>query len=139
MTNILFVCTGNSCRSQIAEGFGHALSNGKFEIKSAGTSPIGVLPMTIKTMKEVGIDISEHTSDLLTSELIEWADYIITLCNSARDNCPVIPPEKIHIHWDIENPDRLYLSEEARHVGFAKARDEIESRVQKLFKKINND
>jgi len=138
MINILFVCTGNSCRSQIAEGFGRALSNSKFEIKSAGTSPIGVLPMTIKTMKDVGIDISDHTSDLLTIKMIEWADYVITLCNSARDYCPVIPAGKIHYHWDIENPDRLYISEEARSIGFAKARDEIKTRVQNLFEEINN-
>ncbi len=136
MKNILFVCTGNSCRSQMAEGFGRALADGKFEIQSAGTAPIGVLPMTVKTMKEVGIDISKHSSDLLTSKMIQWADYIVTLCNSARDNCPVIPSDKIHYHWDIENPDRFYLSEEARDRGFAFARDEIKSRVEKLFDKI---
>jgi arsenate reductase len=139
MKNILFVCTGNSCRSQMAEGFGRALSNGKFEIKSAGTAPVGVLPMTVKIMQEAGIDISGHTSDLLTAGMIQWADYVITLCNSARDNCPVIPPDKIHYHWDIENPDRYYSSEEARNRGFAEARDEIKTRVQQLFEKINHD
>ena len=137
MINILFVCTGNSCRSQMAEGFGRALSNGKFEIKSAGISPVGVLPMTIKIMNEAGIDISEHTSDLLTSEMIQWADYVITLCNSARDNCPVIPPDKTHYHWDIENPGRLYPSEETRRIEFARIRDEIKSRVRQLFQNIN--
>ena len=136
MINILFVCTGNSCRSQMAEGFGRALSNGKFEIKSAGISPVGVLPMTIKIMNEAGIDISEHTSDLLTGEMIQWANYIITLCNSARDNCPVIPPDKIHYHWDIENPDRLYPSEDTRRIEFARIRDEIKSRVRQLFQNI---
>ncbi len=139
MKIILFVCTGNSCRSQIAEGFGIEFSDGKFEIKSAGTSPIGVLPATIETMKEVGIDISEHTSDLLTGEMIQWADYVITLCNHARDNCPVIPPGVIHYHWDIENPDRLYPSEEARRIGFARARDDIKNRVQQLFAEINDN
>ncbi len=137
MTNILFVCSGNSCRSQIAEGFGREYSDGKFEIKSAGILPIGVLPMTIETMKEVGIDISEHTSDLLTSEMIQSSDYVITLCNHARDNCPVIPPDVKHIHWDIENPDRLYVSEEARRIEFAKARDIIKSGVRQLIEQIN--
>jgi arsenate reductase len=138
MKNILFVCTGNSCRSQMAEGFGLEYSDGRFEIKSAGISPFGVLPMTIETMIEVGIDISEHTSDLLTSEMIQWADYVVTLCNHARDVCPAIPPDVEHLHWDIENPDRLYASEEARLIEFARVRDEIESRVLQLFEKIDN-
>jgi arsenate reductase len=136
MKKILFVCTGNSCRSQMAEGFGKALSGGRFEIKSAGTAPSGVHPMTIKTMKEAGIDISDQTSDLLTPELIQWCDYLITLCGSACARIPPLPPHIKHIHWDIENPDILYDSEEARRLGFALTREQIKKLVEQLFHQI---
>jgi len=136
MRRILFVCTGNSCRSQMAGGFGRAFGKGEFEVESAGTSPIGILPATIRTMKEVGIDISDQTSDKLTTEMIAWADYVITLCSQARDNCPVIPPGVIHRHWDIENPDRLYFSDEKRRREFARIRDQIGEKVKDLFENI---
>lgn len=137
MENILFVCTGNACRSQIAEGLGKELSNGRYEIRSAGITPFGVHPTAIETMKEVGIDISEHTSDLLTSSMIDQTDYVITLCNTARDNCPAIPSGVRHLHWDIPNPDKLYPSEEARRKGFARMRDDLEKRVQELLDQLD--
>lgn len=136
MKNILFVCTGNSCRSQMAEGFGKYLSNGQFDIKSAGIAPIGVHPMAVASMREIGIDISDQCSTMLDSGLIRWADYVITLCNSARDNCPVIPGGIRHIHWDIENPDRVCLSDKDRRDGFAGVRDELKKRIEKLFDEI---
>jgi arsenate reductase len=120
----------------MAEGFGEAFSDRKFKIKSAGVTPIGVHPAAIAAMREVGIDISEHTSDLLTEQMIAQADYVITLCGHARDRCPVMPPTVKHFHWDIDNPDRIYMSEEARRVGFAEVRDEIKRRVEKLFNEI---
>jgi len=137
MKNILFVCTGNSCRSQIAEGFARSLSNERFNIISAGIYPSGVHPMTIATMKEVGIDISDQTSDLLTKDMIEWCHYFITLCGSARDKCTPVPRGIRHIHWEIENPDVLYASDEDRRIGFALVRDEIKRCVQNLFNKID--
>jgi arsenate reductase len=117
----------------MAEGWGRELSNDKFEVKSAGIAPIGVHPIAIKTMREAGIDISGHDSSMLTPELLNWADYVITLCNSARDNCPVIPHGVRHYHWDIENPDRLYRSEEERNQKFAEIRDELKERIEELF------
>lgn len=136
MKNVLFVCSGNSCRSQIAEGWGKALGNDKYNIESAGTNPIGVLQSTVETMNEVGIDITSHTSDLLTEGMFKWADFVITLCSHARDNCPVIPPDVIHQHWDTANPDRFYTSEAERKIEFAKTRDQIKNRVEKLFAEI---
>jgi arsenate reductase len=136
MKKILFVCTGNSCRSQMAEGFARALSNGSFDISSAGTAPIGVLQATIETMQEVDIDISNQTSDLLTKEMIDGTDYVVTLCSSARDNCPVIPSGVKHFHWDIPNPDRPYISQEPRRREFARVRDEIKKCVLELLKEI---
>jgi arsenate reductase len=136
MTKILFVCTGNSCRSQMAEGFARYFSNGRFQIKSAGLFPTGIHPMTIQTMKEAGIDISDQTSDMLNPAMVEWCDYFITLCGSARDRCPAVPPKVKHFHWDIENPDILYISEEDRRREFARVRDEIKRYVEKLFLQI---
>ncbi len=137
MKKILFVCSGNSCRSQMGEGWGRELADGRFEVNSAGVSPIGVLPPTIATMKEVGIDISEQTSKYLAPELINWTDYIITMCNYARDNCPVFPGHVNHIHWDTENPDRLYQSEDDRRKEFARVRDWIKSKVVNFYNEID--
>jgi arsenate reductase len=136
MRKILFVCTGNSCRSQMAEGFGRALSDGNVEVKSAGTSPVGVHPAAIATMKEVGIDISGHASTLLTPQMVKDTDVIVTLCSSARDNCPAIPPGVRRFHWDIANPDRFYISEEARRREFGRVRDEIKSRIEKFLTEL---
>ncbi len=137
MKKILFVCSGNSCRSQMAEGWGRELADGRFEVNSAGVSPIGVLPPTIATMKEAGVDISEQTSKYLDPKLIKWADYIITMCNNARDNCPVFPADVNHIHWDTENPDRLYRSEENRRKEFARVRDWIKGKVVNFYNEID--
>lgn len=137
MKKILFVCTGNSCRSQMAEGWGRELADNRFEVDSAGVSPIGVHPAAIDSMYEVGVDISDQTSKFLDPDLIKWADYIVTLCNSARDNCPVIPKDVKHIHWDTDNPDRLFLSEEDRRKEFARVRDEIKGRIMDLYEEID--
>jgi len=137
MKKILFVCTGNSCRSQMAEGFGKTQSEARFQIRSAGTAPIGVHPMAIEIMREIGIDISNQTSDLLTSEMIQWADYLITLCGSACERIPPLPVTVKHFHWDIENPDGIYLSEKQRHTAFALIRDQIRKKVEELFIQID--
>jgi arsenate reductase len=120
----------------MAEGLGKALAKDRFEIRSAGVCPVGVHPMAARIMKEIGIDISEHTSDFLDTELLRWADYVITLCGYARDNSPLIPPGVKHFHWDIENPDIAYLSEDERSKGFRKVRDEIKKRIEDLFAEL---
>jgi arsenate reductase len=137
MSKILFVCTGNSCRSQIAEGFGRLLSDGKHEIKSAGTSPIGILPETIATMREAAVDITHQKSKLLTKSMLEWADYVITLCGSARDACPALPPGIKHLHWEIDNPDRYYHSREAQRKEFARVRDQIKALVKEFLDRLD--
>ncbi|MEW6014095.1 MAG: arsenate reductase ArsC [Candidatus Zixiibacteriota bacterium] len=136
MKKILFVCTGNSCRSQMAEGFARHYANGRFEVRSAGIFPTGIHPMTIETMKEVAIDISGHCSTMLSASLMEWADYLVTLCGSARERKPRAPSHLTDLHWDIENPDILYTSEEDRRREFARIRDEIGRRVADLLSKI---
>ncbi|MEW5924312.1 MAG: arsenate reductase ArsC [Candidatus Zixiibacteriota bacterium] len=136
MANILFVCSGNSVRSQMAEGLARHLSNSTCDIKSAGITPIGVNPVAIKSMGEIGIDISSQTSDFLTRDLLDWADYVITLCNSAMTRFPVIPPGTKHIHWDIPNPDRNYDSDELQAKGFARIRNLLREKIDSLLKEI---
>ena len=101
---VLFVCTGNACRSQIAEGILSYLANDKFEAYSAGTTPSQVHPLAIKVMDEWGIDISHHTSDHVEDFLDKEIDVIITLCNSAQEICPAFPGKVEHLHWDIPDP-----------------------------------
>ncbi|PKK83464.1 MAG: arsenate reductase [candidate division Zixibacteria bacterium HGW-Zixibacteria-1] len=136
MTNILFVCSGNSVRSQMAEGLARHLGNGDCEIKSAGITPIGVHSAAAKSMNEIGIDISAHTSDHLSRDLLDWADYVVTLCNSVMIAFPVLPPRTKHIHWDIPNPDRYYDSPELQLKGFARVRDLLKEKIEKLFEEI---
>lgn len=123
---VLFVCTANSARSQMAEGLARHYHLWE-EVRSAGTAPKGVNPYAVAVMKEIGIDISAYESKLLTRELIEWADIIITLCGDARDNCPVLPPGKKHIHWGFDDPAAVEGDTETRLAAFRRVRDQIRS------------
>ncbi|MDT2425024.1 arsenate reductase/protein-tyrosine-phosphatase family protein, partial [Enterococcus avium] len=101
MKKIYFLCTGNSCRSQIAEGYAHGLlPEDQFEIRSAGIETHGLNPKAVQVMAEDDIDISKQTSDLLDMGYFNEADLIITLCGDAKDKCPVIPKGKEHFHWN---------------------------------------
>ncbi|UCD17247.1 MAG: arsenate reductase ArsC [Candidatus Zixiibacteriota bacterium] len=136
MIRILFVCSGNSVRSQMAEAFARTLSDGQFEIRSAGIYAAGVHPVAAASMKEVGIDISGQSSTILDNSLINWADHLVTLCGNARENCPPIPKSVKTNHWDIINPDRLYPSEEARRQGYARVRDIIRRQVESILAEL---
>jgi len=135
---ILFVCTGNSCRSQMAEGFARAMADETYQVSSAGTMPIGILPETIRTMAAAGVDISGQSSKKLTEDMIRRADYVITLCGHARDHCPAIPSGVVHRHWEVDNPDRAYFSDEARRQGFARVRDDIRNRIRALLAELSH-
>ena len=100
---LLFLCTGNSCRSQIAEGVAKELLSKNLYIESAGTEAHGLNPYTVKTMNEIGIDISHHQSKKINVDDIEKFDLVITLCGDAKDKCPIVDKNK-HIHWDIPDP-----------------------------------
>ncbi len=132
--NILFLCTGNSCRSQMAEGWGRALKGEEYNFYSAGTKKHGLNPMAIKVMSEVGIDISHHESNI-TSELSEVKmDYIFTVCSDAHENCPYFPGGKT-IHVGFDDPPRLTKEmddeEEILNV-YRRVRDEIKDLIIKL-------
>ena len=101
---VLFVCTGNSCRSQIAEGLLRHLAPAQFEVYSAGSAPSKVHPNAITVMKELSIDISDHTSDSISQYLDKHIDIVITVCDEANKACPVFPGDAKRLHWSIDDP-----------------------------------
>jgi arsenate reductase (thioredoxin) len=130
---VLFLCTGNSARSQMAEGFLRKLGGDHFAATSAGTAPVGVNPLAVKAMAEVSIDISSHTSDLVSADLLANIDLLITLCGDARENCPFVPVKVEKRHWPLEDPARAEGSEEQKLQRFRKIRDEIKGYVEELL------
>src|SRR5713226_2176137 len=101
---VLFVCTGNRARSQMAEGLLRHIADDRFDVYSAGTIPSGMSAMTLEAMKEIGIDISNQWSKSVDEYAGQSFDFVITACNSARESCPVFPGTGERLHWDIEDP-----------------------------------
>ena len=130
---VLILCTGNSCRSQMAEGLLRNLAGDRFEAFSAGTRPTQVNPRAIKAMNELGIDISNHKSQSVENFLNQEFDYVITVCDAARETCPVFPNSKESLHWSFEDPAEAAGSEEEIMKVFRKIRDQIEERLQKFI------
>ena len=125
----LFICTGNSCRSQIAEGLLRFKAGEYFEVYSAGSHPSHVHPMAIEIMKEKGIDISNHTSDHINNYLDFGIDVVITVCDSANRLCPTFPVNVKKVHWSIEDPFRGWTYETSQLDSFRKTMEEIEKRI----------
>ncbi|WP_239710392.1 MULTISPECIES: arsenate reductase (thioredoxin) [unclassified Mammaliicoccus] len=124
---IYFICTGNSCRSQIAEGWGKQLLGDEWNVYSAGIETHGVNPKAIDAMKEVNIDITDQTSDLIHTNILNQADLVVTLCSHADQNCPTIPAHVQKEHWGFDDPAGKEWSE------FQRVRDEIGLKI-KIFK-----
>jgi len=132
---VYFLCTGNSCRSQMAHGFLQALGGDRYEVKSAGLEAHGLNPRAVEAMKEAGVDISHHTSDVIDPEILTRADYVITLCGHADENCPVIPnQEVIKMHWGFDDPAKATGTEEEIRAKFRTVRDAIQARVEQFVK-----
>lgn len=127
---VLFLCTGNSCRSQMAEGFLRDMAGDRFEVFSAGIKPTQVNPLAIKVMAEVGVDISKHRSKSAMEFIGQQFDYVITVCDNAKQTCPVFPGKYEKIHWDLEDPAEAQGSEEEKLVVFRKIRDEIKGKIE---------
>ena len=124
---VLFLCTGNSARSQIAEGLLRSMAGDRYEVFSAGTHPKGLHARTIETMKEVGIDVSRHRSKDLQEFTGQRCDYVITVCDRARQNCPIFPGSA-PIHWGFDDPAEAPANEQPQ--VFRRVRDEIRHRLQ---------
>ncbi len=134
MKRVMFLCTANSCRSQMAEGLMRELAKGRVEVHSAGLFAAGVHPRAAEVMKEIGIDISAQQSNDIDMGLLREMDYAITLCGNAERTCPTTPPEVRRIHWPIEDPVGARGSEEDVLNEFRRARDEIKKRIEEFLK-----
>ena len=126
---VLFLCTHNSARSQMAEGFLRAMGGDRFEVASAGTEATRVHPLTIRAMAEVGISLAGHTSKTWDRFVDQPWDYVITVCDSANKRCPVFPARTTRIHWSFDDPSRATGTEEERLRTFRRIRDEIKARL----------
>ncbi|MBC8186466.1 arsenate reductase ArsC [candidate division KSB1 bacterium] len=126
---VLFLCTGNSCRSQIAEGYLRHFAGEKFEVLSAGLEPGKVNPNAILVMKEDNVDISSNTSDDINSFIKEKFDYIITVCDNAKENCPYFAGNALRIHWSFEDPADATGSDEEVLAVFREVRDQIKTKI----------
>lgn len=129
---LYFLCTGNSCRSQMAEGWAKRLLGEEWTVFSAGIETHGVNPKAVEAMAEVGIDITNQTSDLLDIEILEKATLVVTLCGDALDNCPIIPNHVHHEHWGFDDPPKAQGTEAEKWVAFQRVRDEIGAKIKQF-------
>ncbi|KQL56129.1 MULTISPECIES: arsenate reductase (thioredoxin) [Bacillaceae] len=130
---IYFLCTGNACRSQMAEGWAKYYLQDEWDVYSAGIEAHGLNPNAVKVMEEVEMDISNQTSDMVDDVLLNNADFVVTLCGDAADKCPMTPPHVKRAHWGFDDPAKAEGSEEEKWACFQRVRDEIGLRI-KAFK-----
>lgn len=131
---VYFLCTGNSCRSQMADGFLKALGGDKFEVKSAGLEAHGLNPRAVQVMKESGIDISRNSSDVIDTDILNRATYVITLCGHADEHCPAIMnPNVIKWHWGFDDPAKATGTEDEIMEQFRNVRDSIKDRIERFI------
>ncbi len=129
MKRVLILCTGNSARSQMAEGILCHIAGDKYEVESAGTIASFVRPQAIAVMREIGIDISGHRSKSLDEFLDQHFDYIITVCDNANQTCPIFPGKASRIHWSFEDPAEATGTEDELIAVFRRVRDAIKQRI----------
>jgi arsenate reductase len=136
---VLFLCTGNSCRSQMAEAWLRFLDSASFEVYSAGLEPHGINPGTIAVMEEVGIDLSSHRSKNLDEYKgkIEF-DYLITVCGNADERCPYFPGMGTRMHWPFKDPAAFTGPEDEKLAVFRKVRDQIKARIEQWLNENNH-
>lgn len=133
MRKVLFLCTGNSCRSQMAEGWLRHLAGDRFIAQSAGVTPTAVNPFAIEVMREAGVDISAQKSKDVATLLGEHFNFLITVCGNAKESCPVFPGNAYRKHWPVEDPAHVEGSHEEKLVVFRATRDELEQRVRRFI------
>ena len=133
--HLLFLCTGNSCRSQMAEGWGKQFAPVGWKITSAGIEEHGKNPRAIKVMAEAGVDISNQESTCLTDVMLDQADLVITVCGHADEHCPVLPAGTRKEHWPLDDPAKASGTEDEILDVFRATRDEVRARVKDLIDK----
>ena len=129
---IYFLCTGNSCRSQMAEGWAKNYLGAEWEVRSAGIEAHGLNPKAVKAMAEAGVDISKQESEMIDSDFLNNATLAVTLCGDAADRCPMTPPHVKREHWGFEDPAKAEGSEEEIWKVFERVRDEIDVRIKRF-------
>ena len=133
----MFLCTGNSCRSQMAEGFARSLGKGVVEPYSAGLFPVGVNPYAVKAMAEAGVDITGQSSKAIDGDLLMSMDLVVTLCEPAAEMCPAVPGGVRRLHWPVEDPVGARGTEDEIMKEFRRAREEIRAKVEGLVREIS--
>jgi arsenate reductase len=133
---VLFLCTHNSARSQMAEGFLRAMAGDRFEVASAGTEATAVRPLATQVMSEVGVDLSGHSSKTLDQFVAQPWDFVITVCDSANERCPVFPAAAKRLHWSFPDPSRATGTDEAKLAVFRDVRDAIGRRLQEWLRGV---
>lgn len=134
--SVLFVCTHNSARSQMAEGLLNHLFGDRYEAFSAGTEKTRVHPLAVEAMRRIGIDISHHQSKIITDFRNRQFDVVVTVCDLARQTCPFIPAREQHLHWSLEDPSAALGTPEQQQVVFESVRDEIKGKILSQFKNL---
>lgn len=132
-SRVLFLCTGNSCRSQMAEGWLRHLAGDRFEVASAGTHPVGLNPYAVTVMGEAGVDISNHVSERVDTYSDQPFHYVITVCDHAQETCPIFPRAGTTLHWNFDDPAKATGGYEQKLIVFRKTRDEIVSRIRRFL------
>lgn len=131
---VYFLCTGNSCRSQMAEAWLRHLGGDRYEVFSAGLEAHGLNPRAVQVMREAGIDITSHSSDVIRPEILNRATYVVTLCGHADEHCPVISNKNvIKWHWGFDDPARATGTEEEIMIQFRAVRDAIKARITQFL------
>lgn len=133
---VMFLCTGNSCRSQMAEGWARALASKDIEVKSAGIEAYGQNKNAISVMSEVGIDISEQESIRVNGEMLEWADLLVTLCDNAEEQCPLLSPHTIKVHLPLPDPAKMKGAEVEIMNEFRETREKVRQRVEFVLEQV---
>ena len=131
--NILYLCTGNSCRSQMAEGWTRELGEGRFGVASAGIEAHGKNPRALAAMEEKGVALSGQESTVITDAMLDRADVVVTVCGHADEQCPAIPDGTKKIHWPLSDPAKATGNEEEIMAAFRATRKEVKRRVQSLL------
>ena len=126
---VLFLCTHNSARSQMAEGLLRSLGGDRFEAHSAGTEATGVRPLAVKAMRELAIDISTQTSKTLDPYVDQRFDYVITVCDDANESCPIFPNATHRLHWSLPDPSKATGTEEQQLAVYRTVREELRTRI----------
>ncbi len=132
-TKVLFLCTGNSARSQMAEGYLRHAAGDKFEPLSAGVEPKGLNPLAVEAMREIGIDISRQTSKDVATLLGQHIPYVVTVCDHARERCPIFPGTWKFLHWSLEDPAAATGTREQKLAVFRRIRDQLITNIDREF------